>query len=94
MSPEKIAELAEESTKMSVVDITETAGYDHRATKKLLRKLDWHIIPFMSLIYLLVLKLHLPKLMKFLNSIDISTDSASWIAPILEMPAWIIWRKI
>ncbi|KAL5117788.1 hypothetical protein ACEQ8H_004262 [Pleosporales sp. CAS-2024a] len=31
----------------------ETQGYDESATKKLLRKLDWHIIPFMSLIYLL-----------------------------------------
>lgn len=31
----------------------EGQGYNHAATKKLLRKLDWHIIPFMSLIYLL-----------------------------------------
>ncbi|KAF9693238.1 hypothetical protein EKO04_008834 [Ascochyta lentis] len=31
----------------------ESQGFDHAATKKLLRKLDWHIIPFMSLIYLL-----------------------------------------
>lgn len=30
----------------------ETQGFDQAATKKLLRKLDWHIIPFMSLIYL------------------------------------------
>jgi hypothetical protein len=30
----------------------ELQGYDALATKKLLRKLDWHIIPFMSLIYL------------------------------------------
>jgi len=30
----------------------ELQGYDSHATKKLLRKLDWHIIPFMSLIYL------------------------------------------
>lgn len=31
----------------------ESQGFDPVATKKLLRKLDWHIIPFMSLIYLL-----------------------------------------
>ncbi|KAH7084246.1 high-affinity nicotinic acid transporter [Paraphoma chrysanthemicola] len=31
----------------------ESQGFDQAATKKLLRKLDWHIIPFMSLIYLL-----------------------------------------
>jgi hypothetical protein len=30
----------------------ETQGYDAVSTKTLLRKLDWHIIPFMSLIYL------------------------------------------
>jgi hypothetical protein len=30
----------------------ETQGFDASATKKLLLKLDWHIIPFMSLIYL------------------------------------------
>lgn len=33
---------------------TETQGFDAAATKKLLRKLDWHLIPFMSLIYLCV----------------------------------------
>ena len=30
----------------------EPNGFDTVATKKLLRKLDWHLIPFMSLIYL------------------------------------------
>jgi hypothetical protein len=30
----------------------ETQGYSAISTKTLLRKLDWHIIPFMSLIYL------------------------------------------
>lgn len=38
------------------IDITtqvdEAQGYDQKATKALLRKLDWNIIPFMSLIYL------------------------------------------
>ncbi|KAH7024886.1 high-affinity nicotinic acid transporter [Microdochium trichocladiopsis] len=31
----------------------ELQGWDKAATKRLLRKLDWHLIPFMSLIYLL-----------------------------------------
>ncbi|KAF2127679.1 high-affinity nicotinic acid transporter [Dothidotthia symphoricarpi CBS 119687] len=31
----------------------EPQGFDAAATKRLLRRLDWHIIPFMSLIYLL-----------------------------------------
>ncbi|KAF2184677.1 high-affinity nicotinic acid transporter [Zopfia rhizophila CBS 207.26] len=35
------------------LDFTESQGFDERGTKRLLRKLDWHIIPFMSLIYLL-----------------------------------------
>jgi hypothetical protein len=30
----------------------ESQGFDAAGTKKLLRKLDWHLIPFMSLIYL------------------------------------------
>lgn len=34
-------------------DEVESQGFDHVASKKLLRKLDWHIIPFLSLIYLL-----------------------------------------
>lgn len=32
----------------------EPQGFDEAATKRLLRRLDWHIIPFMSLIYLSV----------------------------------------
>jgi hypothetical protein len=35
-----------------LVGDVEPQGYDVVATKKLLRKLDWHLIPFMSLIYL------------------------------------------
>jgi hypothetical protein len=48
----KALEATEVSANGSSIDISEAAGYDHSATKKLLRKLDWHIIPFMSLIYL------------------------------------------
>ncbi|KAK8140201.1 hypothetical protein PG984_000267 [Apiospora sp. TS-2023a] len=33
--------------------VSEVTMFDQKATKKLLRKLDWHLIPFMSLIYLL-----------------------------------------
>jgi hypothetical protein len=32
----------------------EVQGFDAAGTKRLLRKLDWHLIPFMSLIYLSV----------------------------------------
>lgn len=51
---EKGLEPTDISANASVVEITaaEAAGYDRSATKKLLRRLDWHIIPFMSLIYL------------------------------------------
>jgi hypothetical protein len=43
----------ETATTLPAGDV-ETQGFDASATKKLLRKLDWHIIPFMSLIYLYV----------------------------------------
>lgn len=46
------AEVASDSGNGSGSDITDSAGFDQKATKKLLRRLDWHIIPFMSLIYL------------------------------------------
>lgn len=52
---EKALEPPSISATASVVEINEAVAFDHRATKKLLRKLDWHIIPFMSLIYLLVI---------------------------------------
>jgi hypothetical protein len=42
---------AEASVDILAGDV-EVQGYDEHATKKLLRKLDWNIIPFMSLIYL------------------------------------------
>lgn len=42
---------AETSVDVLAGDV-ELQGYDKHATKKLLRKLDWNIIPFMSLIYL------------------------------------------
>lgn len=42
----------EEISRPDSLDITEAQGYDENATKKLLSKLDWHLIPFLSLIYL------------------------------------------
>jgi len=42
------------------VQVGETQSWDPKSTKTLLRKLDWHIIPFMSLIYLSVLGLAPP----------------------------------
>lgn len=43
-----------ESVEVPITAAVETQGFDEHATKRLLRKLDWHIIPFMSLIYLCV----------------------------------------
>jgi hypothetical protein len=42
----------ETSASVSVLDLAETQGFDEKATKRLLRKIDWHLIPFLSLIYL------------------------------------------
>lgn len=36
----------------ATIQVSEAAMFDHKETKTLLRKLDWHLIPFMSLIYL------------------------------------------
>ena len=48
--------VASEATVLSTSDVSdgeiESQGFDVKETKKLLRRLDWHIIPFMSLIYL------------------------------------------
>jgi len=30
----------------------EPQGFDEASTRKLLRKLDWHLVPFLSLLYL------------------------------------------
>ncbi|KAL8397215.1 hypothetical protein RB594_004073 [Gaeumannomyces avenae] len=49
-SPPEVSQA--ESIEVPMVTV-EAQGFDEHATKKLLRKLDWHIIPFMSLIYLL-----------------------------------------
>ncbi|KAJ0317479.1 hypothetical protein Brms1b_004879 [Colletotrichum noveboracense] len=40
------------ATRAESVEVAESQTWDMHSTKKLLRKLDWHIIPFMSLIYL------------------------------------------
>lgn len=37
------------------VESIEAQGFDEARTKKLVRKLDWHLIPFLSLIYLYAL---------------------------------------
>lgn len=36
----------------TVLHVSELPVFDQKATRKLLRKLDWHLLPFMSLIYL------------------------------------------
>jgi hypothetical protein len=58
----------------------EPQGFDAAGTKRLLRKLDWHIIPFMSLIYLYVFSVFFAAQVP-----DMKIDSASWIAPISAM---------
>ncbi|KAL3427527.1 high-affinity nicotinic acid transporter [Phlyctema vagabunda] len=55
-STEKQSPIREESRELSdstSIEIAEANGFDQRKTKKLIRKLDWNLIPFLSLIYLL-----------------------------------------
>lgn len=52
---EKVVIPAVESQEISTsesVEFAEAQGWDAANTKRLLRRLDWHILPFMSLIYL------------------------------------------
>ncbi|GKT63087.1 high-affinity nicotinic acid transporter [Colletotrichum tofieldiae] len=44
---------SEKTARAESIELAESQAFDESSTKKLLRKLDWHIIPFMSLIYLL-----------------------------------------
>ena len=50
----KVIQSAEETSAAASVDLVdqEAQGWDEQATRRLLRRLDWHIIPIMSLIYL------------------------------------------
>ncbi|GJC83255.1 putative transporter C1002.16c [Colletotrichum liriopes] len=43
---------SEKTARAESIELAESQAFDESSTKKLLRKLDWHIIPFMSLIYL------------------------------------------
>lgn len=52
MEPSSIVK-SEKTSRPESLEVAESQPYDDKSTKKLLRKLDWHIIPFMSLIYLL-----------------------------------------
>jgi hypothetical protein len=62
--------------------------FDEAATKNLLRKLDFRLLPFLVLIYLQV-----PVFQKF-SIINNGIDYASSTAPTLEMHVWLGWRKI
>jgi len=48
---EKTADTTVVAATLSAEEV-ESHGFDASATKKLLRKIDWHLLPFMSLIYL------------------------------------------
>ncbi len=47
---EKNSDLTDSTANISIVAVP--APFDHAATKKLLRKLDLHLIPFLALVYL------------------------------------------
>lgn len=50
---EKDAEYLEGSSSDGIETQTHTMGFDPKSTKKLLRKIDVHLIPFLALLYLL-----------------------------------------
>lgn len=49
---EKAPASSVEKSVSSSIEIVEAQGFSEKATKKLVRKIDWHLIPFLSLIYL------------------------------------------
>lgn len=51
-TPEKQKSLADDSTTPSTLESAEGPVFDQTRTKKLLRKLDWHLVPFLALLYL------------------------------------------
>ncbi len=61
-------------------------GFDQNMTKKLLRKLDWHLVPFLALLYLYVPQIAISI---FVGCSNTDADSLSWIARTSEMPALV-----
>lgn len=49
----KQASSLEGDEKADVTFVEDNPTYDTLQTKRLLRKIDWHLIPFLSLLYLL-----------------------------------------
>jgi hypothetical protein len=50
----KKGEVAELEHQLSSTPDSEAPHFDELRTKKLLRKLDWHLVPFLALLYLYV----------------------------------------
>jgi len=68
---------------------THGPSYNSTRTAQLLRKMDLNIVPFLALLYLLVL------LFAFLPLVPHTvTDYLSLTVPTLEMPASRAWRRI
>lgn len=49
---EKVIAGMKETSVLNSIEVVEAQAFDEKASKKLVRKLDWHLIPFLSLIYL------------------------------------------
>lgn len=51
--PLHLARINTDDGKVEELKVEVVTTYDTKQTKALLRKLDWHLIPFLSLLYLL-----------------------------------------
>lgn len=67
---------------------TDSVGFDIKATKRLLRKIDWKLIPFLSLLYLQV-----PPHPFAFSIANIIAASPFWTAATLEMLRLLVWRN-
>lgn len=75
---DKKAEAVGDSTNVDICGVAEveSADWDRRSTAKLLRKLDWNIIPIMSIIYL--------------YADHIQTQKRTNTLPVLGSASWIV----
>jgi hypothetical protein len=75
-------------------------SFDTKATKRLLRKMDIRLIPFLALLYLLSFLdryVSSPLTVSVIAAVEALLDHAnanSCLAPILATPAWLVLRTI
>lgn len=79
---EKVPTMIAEKSVTTSIESAETQAFNPQATKKLVRKIDWHLIPFLSLIYLYAITRRQNS--SYSHRADFPIDSASSTVPTSE----------